>query len=48
MEFPEREGGHILPVCKQNHWPRSENWELPEKPTTSTGTSGMTCLASLV
>ena len=44
MEYPKREGSQKLPVCKQNQWPRSENWQLPENPTKSTGTSGKTSL----
>lgn len=39
MEFPER--GADTPkdsvICKQSHWPRSENWQLSEKPTSKTG-----------
>ena len=31
MEFPKREGSAPgkFPVCKQTHWPRSENWQIP-------------------
>jgi len=36
MEFPKREGTPKENViCKQTHWPRSENWQLPENPGTS-------------
>ena len=34
MEFPK--GGDTpkdSAICKQNHWPRTENWKLSEKPT---------------
>jgi len=44
MEFPKREGTPKENViCKQTHWPRSENWQLPENP----GTSGKTGISSL-
>ena len=36
MEFPkrERDAPNDLSICKQMHWPRSENWEIPENPST--------------
>ncbi|KAK2573281.1 hypothetical protein P5673_000920 [Acropora cervicornis] len=37
MEFPKREGSAPgkFPICKQTHWPRSENWQIPiENPHT--------------
>lgn len=41
MEFPRREGtGKESPICKQTHWPRSENWQLPEITNTPTPTPG--------
>ena len=41
MEFPRREvTGKESPICKQTHWPRSENWQLPEITNTPTPTPG--------
>ena len=41
MEFPEKEDSHNHVVCKQTHWPRSENWPLTETPSaTPTAISG--------
>lgn len=36
MEFPkrERDAPNDLSICKQMHWPRSENWEIAENPST--------------
>ena len=45
MEFPEKEDSHNHVVCKQTHWPRSENWPLTETPSaTPTAISGETDL----
>ena len=45
MEFPEKEDSHNYVVCKQTHWPRSENWPLTETPSaTPTAISGETGL----
>ena len=45
MEFPEKEDSHNHVVCKQTHWPRSENWPLTETPSaTPTAISGETGL----
>ena len=47
MEFPEKEDSHNHVVCKQTHWPRSENWPLTETPSaTSRAISGETGLPS--
>ncbi|KAL9963459.1 hypothetical protein ACROYT_G026970 [Oculina patagonica] len=36
MEFPTREDTpKDLVICKQTHWPRAENWKLPEHPATT-------------
>jgi len=38
MEFPKRgDTPKDSVVCKQTHWPRTENWKLYEKPTSQTG-----------
>ena len=45
MEFPKKELDSNLShvVCKQTHWPRSENWPLTESPSaTPTAISGET------
>ena len=40
MEFPKRgDTPKDSVICKQNHWPRTENWKLTEKPTK--GKSGL-------
>lgn len=34
IEFPKRgDTPKDSVICKQNHWPRTENWKLSEKPT---------------
>jgi len=41
MEFPKRgDTPKDSVVCKQTHWPRTENWKLYEKPTSQTGKAG--------
>ena len=37
MEFPRREGTPIQSsICSVTHWPRAQNWQIPENPVTPT------------